>query len=245
MAPESTRERILDTAEELFAAHGIQGTSLRALTRRAEVNLAAVHYYFGSKDGLLDAVVGRRAEALNAERSQDLERLIGEASADGPRAEAILEAYFRPVIAYMCEQEARGRQATVARLLARIEAEPPDVLGALIRRHFGELSARYLEALQAALPHLPPEQVAERFRFAAALLTQLLSGNLELDVIPGHPPHEASVTERAQHAIAFILAGLRSPAIATIALQDDPCKRADAGTDNPALDRLAKRAISQ
>jgi AcrR family transcriptional regulator len=243
MAPQSTRERLLDAAEELFALHGIQGTSLRALTRRAEVNLAAVHYHFGSKDGLLDAVVGRRAETLNAQRQQDLDRLMTLAGDAGPEAECVLEAYFRPVIEHLAELETQGRQATMARLLSRIEAEPPDVLGALIRHHFGEISARYLEALQAALPHLPPEQVALRFRFAGALLTQLFSGNLELDVIPGHPPPAGRVAQRADHAIAFILAGLRSPAL-DIAATHSPCVSAETKNLGPNRARLAKRAAS-
>ena len=51
------RQRSLGAAECLFAEQGISGTSLRALTRSADVNLAAVHYYFGSKEQLLDAVV--------------------------------------------------------------------------------------------------------------------------------------------------------------------------------------------
>jgi AcrR family transcriptional regulator len=49
LAGTNTRERILDAEERLFAAHGFAGTSLRAVTRKAEVNLAAVHYnYFRS-----------------------------------------------------------------------------------------------------------------------------------------------------------------------------------------------------
>ena len=61
MASEDTRERLLNAAEQLFAEQGISGTALRALTKAAKVTLAAVHYHFGNKEGLLDAVVERRA----------------------------------------------------------------------------------------------------------------------------------------------------------------------------------------
>ena len=57
--PVGTRERLLDVAEELFAEKGIAATSLRTLTTAAETNLAAVHYHFGSKNGLVDAVLDR------------------------------------------------------------------------------------------------------------------------------------------------------------------------------------------
>ena len=85
----TTRARILDTAEELFSRNGIAATSLRALTRAAEVNLAAVHYHFGGKEALLDAVVARRAESVNRERLQELDRRSRQA-AGTPSVEDIL-----------------------------------------------------------------------------------------------------------------------------------------------------------
>ena len=44
-----TKERILQAAENLFTDQGFGATSLRAITHRAGVNLAAVNYHFGSK----------------------------------------------------------------------------------------------------------------------------------------------------------------------------------------------------
>ena len=44
-----TKERILDTAERLFAQQGYAATSLRGIIAEAGVNLAAVHYHFHSK----------------------------------------------------------------------------------------------------------------------------------------------------------------------------------------------------
>ncbi|HCH31325.1 MAG TPA: TetR family transcriptional regulator, partial [Oceanospirillaceae bacterium] len=52
----STIDRILDAAEVEFAAHGFVETSLRTITTKAKVNLAAVNYHFGSKKGLIQAV---------------------------------------------------------------------------------------------------------------------------------------------------------------------------------------------
>ena len=69
MAATDTKERILDAAELLFAAHGFAGTSLRAVTREAGVNLAAVHYPYGTEEDLLRAVLGRIVIAVNRETS--------------------------------------------------------------------------------------------------------------------------------------------------------------------------------
>ncbi len=60
MAVRDTRERILGTAEKVFADAGLQGVSLREVARRAGVNPALVHYHIGSHEALVEAVVLRR-----------------------------------------------------------------------------------------------------------------------------------------------------------------------------------------
>ena len=62
------KKRIMVTAETLFSDQGSCATSLRDITAAAEVNLAPVSYYFGSKEELLDAVLERRLGPINAER---------------------------------------------------------------------------------------------------------------------------------------------------------------------------------
>ena len=65
--------RILDAAERLFARHGFEATSLRAIIVEAQVNLASVHYYYRSKEGLIRAVIERRFAPINQERLRLLE----------------------------------------------------------------------------------------------------------------------------------------------------------------------------
>ena len=86
-----TRTRILDAAEELFMQHGFEGTSMRQLTSRAGVNLAAVNYHFGSKDALIEAVFRRRLDPMNAARIAALDELEKEGRAAAP--EAIIRAF--------------------------------------------------------------------------------------------------------------------------------------------------------
>ena len=65
MSSDETRERILDAAQELFAAKGFAGTSVREITRLAEVNVAAIHYHFGTKEAVLRGVTDRIVGPLN------------------------------------------------------------------------------------------------------------------------------------------------------------------------------------
>ena len=68
MAKTDTKTRILDTAERLFAQKGFDAVSLRNIIASAKVNLAAVHYHFGSKLALIQAVIARRLRPINGER---------------------------------------------------------------------------------------------------------------------------------------------------------------------------------
>ena len=71
-----TKQKILDAAEELFAREGYAATSLRKVTDLAGVNLAGVNYHFGSKEGLLEAVITRRIDPLNERRKKQLDAVL-------------------------------------------------------------------------------------------------------------------------------------------------------------------------
>ena len=58
----STRDRLLDAAEELFAGHGYDGASLRDIAGVAKVPFGLATYYFGTKEELFRQVVARRAD---------------------------------------------------------------------------------------------------------------------------------------------------------------------------------------
>ena len=72
----NTKERILDSAEKLFAEHGIDGASLRAITSAAEVNLGSIHYYFRTKEQLVAEVFNRRIEQYNQQGAAEFAELM-------------------------------------------------------------------------------------------------------------------------------------------------------------------------
>ncbi|NUS83332.1 MAG: helix-turn-helix transcriptional regulator, partial [Streptomyces sp.] len=90
--PAPTRDRLLDAAERLFGEHGFAATSLRTVTVAAEANVAAVNYHFGSKEGLLRAVVERAMAAVNGERLRLLEELRA-AGDRQPTVEELVRAF--------------------------------------------------------------------------------------------------------------------------------------------------------
>ena len=70
-----TRERVLKVAARHFAEHSFSGTSLRAIQREVKVNPATVHYYFGSKEALYQAVIGEFLDRIQAERLARLQQV--------------------------------------------------------------------------------------------------------------------------------------------------------------------------
>src|SRR6185436_20306302 len=93
---ESTRDKLLGTAEKLFSEQGYDATSLRHIIAEAGVNLASIHYHFGSKEELLDEIVARKAGPVNTERLAMLDRTEAEAPGS-PSVERVLEAFLLPM----------------------------------------------------------------------------------------------------------------------------------------------------
>src|SRR5258707_3906236 len=82
----SARQRLMDASEQLFAEHGWNAVSIRTIVAAAGVNLAALHYHFGSKEQLLADIFAARAKPIAAERMRlfaEIERQGGEPSLAG------------------------------------------------------------------------------------------------------------------------------------------------------------------
>src|SRR6266852_5982045 len=136
-----TKQRILDSAERLFAEYGFAGVSLRAIIADAKVNLAAIHYHYRSKEALFDAVILRRLEPVNRERLELLDAY------EQPTLEQILEAFLAPAIRLGADPNG-GR--TFVRLIGRLFGEEMSVFSHVIKQHFGVVLERFTRALQAA-----------------------------------------------------------------------------------------------
>src|SRR3546814_10370396 len=117
----STKDRILGAAEELFAQHGFSGTSLRQVTSRADVNIAAVNYHFGSKENLVTEVFRRRMDEMSAQRLAQLRQAQEQAPGE---LEPILAAFVEPALALAQDRKStRLTPVTNAHLVCRLMLE--------------------------------------------------------------------------------------------------------------------------
>jgi len=156
---DGTRERILRTAERLFAERGFNGVSVRELAAAAQVNIASIGYHFDSKEGLLSEVYRRHCEPMIAERLRGLEaaaRLRGKA-----RVAAIIAAFVRPAL----QQVEIEDGATFIRLRAVLSGENSELLEKLVAENFYQSSSAFIDQLCECLPHLSRTDVCWRFHF--------------------------------------------------------------------------------
>lgn len=206
----ATRTRIVHAAEEILAEHGLEGLSLRTVTTRAAVNLASVHYYFGSKDGLVTALVRDHFTPINTARLASLEAAVTRANGKPPALEDVVDAFVEPLlVAHVVPGDPRA--TIIRRAVGQMLALPPDFSDTLFRETFGTLASRFHHVLSQALPHLDAAEVYWRMHFAVGTLAHLLThGHLLPDLSEGH----CSLTDLEAARIRvrnFICAGFRLP----------------------------------
>lgn len=199
----STKDRILHAAEELFAQQGFASTSLRQVTSRADVNIAAVNYHFGSKDNLVNEVFRRRMDDMSADRLAALQDAVDTHPGD---LEAILAAFVEPALAMA--QDRHGGGAFI-RVIARTYAENNETLRKFLSDQYGHVLRAFAKAISACVPTLGKEELYWRLDFLSGALTYAMA---DFGLIK-RPTGVSEVSHRkraAQALIRFASAGFQA-----------------------------------
>ncbi len=148
---------LIRAGEELFAREGIHGTRINELTERAgQRNQSALHYHFGSRDGLLQAIIERHVSVVDGERAGLLTSL-------GPRAtlRELVAVVVTPLAGELRSASGRDYLRIVPQLL-KSDVNPPALMQALARA-------------ELLLADLAPPLRSERLRSMIQLATTLLA----------------------------------------------------------------------
>jgi len=206
-----TRDRILDIAEQLFAEQGLGQTSLRAITAAAGVNLAAVHYHFGSKEALVYAIFERRLKPMNAERLRRLDEL--EALHDTVPLNELIQAFVAPPLELSRDQTHGGEH--FIRLLGRTYSEPTESLQEHVRTLYEPVSDRFQAAFHSTLPELDPIELYWRLHFMVGTLAYCMSGPNTMRLIASSHLTENEDTQALIKRLTRFLIGGLTPAPTT------------------------------
>ena len=196
----STKTQLLDVAEQLFLARGL-GVSVRDITDAAGQNGAAIHYYFGSRDGLLGAVIARRAGDLAARRRVALDAL--RAAPEPPTARDVVRAL---VFAYVGLVDADGPDAQ--RWIDLMHALWLDRSPALaFWAQFADDERDWERLARGALSALPKAVFDARFNLA---IETIIIGLRTPSPTPGATDVKlpGALRARAELLVDFVVAGL-------------------------------------
>ena len=209
---DDTRSKILDAAEQMFAEHGFDGTSIREITRVADVNVAAVHYHFGSKEALLQAVLARRLAPINRRRIELLDRLEQDAGPGAPSMTQVIGAFLEPPLSEIRRLGPSGEQ--FVRLAGRAHSEPNPQVRAVFLPLFQDVVTRFVAAFRRARPEMGDGELHWKFHFLVGAMSHLLSwgGHQECAVmLNSDAPAVADPDEMLRAMVAFCTAGMSAP----------------------------------
>jgi len=153
-----TRENLLEVAERLFAEHGLDAVSMRQINREAgQRNTSSIHYYFGTREAVIEAVLERRMSAINEQRLALIADLKAAGKEDG--LQDLVAAYIQPLAAQIGSR--RGSNAYVRFLAQAYASSEIDILK-IARGRWDQSLDELARLMRGCLAHLPTAVFRER-----------------------------------------------------------------------------------
>lgn len=192
-----TRTAILNAAEEIFAARGYAGTSIRDICKHADVNSGLVAYYFRNKDGLFEQVIERRCDVLLAMFDSGITAIdISEPGIDSARS--LLTTYCEFLLRLVADDEWRF----YIRLLGKSAgAYDEEIVGFMLKR-FDPMPAQLHALMCIALPDRDKDKLRKAIFYLEAALSTIIAGDHLLDRRLDLKSHEAHI-ELAREIASF------------------------------------------
>lgn len=171
------RKAILDAAEQLFAAHGFYGVTTRQVAAEAGVDTALIHYYFGAKRDLFDAVFARRAEILNTVRVEAMSAYEAQSGGDmTPRG--VVAAFIDPLIEMSLTGEPGWKN--YFRLVALVN-NTPAWGGETMHHYFDPVVRQFIDTLRKVMPQAQLPDLYWGYQFLTGSMMLALSETGRID----------------------------------------------------------------
>ncbi|MHC4759140.1 MAG: CerR family C-terminal domain-containing protein [Planctomycetota bacterium] len=200
------RDRLLDAAEELFAAKGFNGASVRDITSKANGNVAAVNYHFGSKEKLYHGVFLRRMRVVTDMRLETIKKVMSQTDHEVTLEELLKEfsiAFLRPFL----DEETGSR---FIRLMIQ-EMTHPRLPKEMFMHEIVEPTLKaFGKALSKIVSDLEPKQIMLATMSLAGQLLHIIRLKEMFDVEELTSHQIPDFDEIIEHIVVFTAAGIRS-----------------------------------
>ena len=209
----STKNKILDAAESLFADKGFSGTSLREITSLAEVNLAAVNYHFGSKKELIKAVMSRYMDELAPNLVSTLEAIC--AQPEQPTLIEVFSAFMEPLLSLNVFRQ--NGTSNFLQLLGRGYTDSQGFLRWFFTTQYPGVISNFVLAVQKAYPELTPEEIFWRLHFTmGTVVFTMSSSDALMDIAKNDFDKTLNIADVIQKVIPYVAAGVAAPIVSPI-----------------------------
>ncbi len=204
----STKNKILDAAEQLFSDKGFNGTSLREITSQAEVNLAAVNYHFGSKKELIKAVMSRYMNELSPRLESVLLAICEDEQQ--PTLVDVFSAFVEPLL-HLNDFKENGTSIFL-QLLGRGYTDSQGFLRWFLTTQYPEVIANFTKAVHKAYPELTAEEMFWRLHFTMGTIVFTMSSSEALiDIAKSDFNNDLDIAGVIQQVIPYVAAGVAAP----------------------------------
>ncbi|MFF2392975.1 TetR/AcrR family transcriptional regulator [Nocardia sp. NPDC058114] len=196
----ATRTRLVKTAERLFATHGVDAVSVRAVNAAAGLGPASVNYHFGTKDDLLAAVLLDLGAGVRDRIRANVDALADREHA--PTVDELVGAVTDPYRELLSRHRTRGMRWIA--IVAQMSAQNHPALDAAEQ----DLRAVLLHQVRRTFPDTDPIRLEQRWATALMVFLQALSRAEEWNHRRGAIPSADDLVHFFDDQVTYLAGGL-------------------------------------
>lgn len=202
---ETTKARIMDAAEALFAERGYDAVSVREFMDAADAKLGLFSYHFGTKEALFEAVISRRIHVLGSRRRE----LLGAfADTESSSVEKVVEAFVQPYLELMIQGEQGWRAyGKIAAYVAQ-SARWAD----LVARYFNDTARLFIDELCAIMPGTSRADITRSFVFSIGAMLNIFAMTGRLNSLMNETSVDENLASLYPDLKRFMTAGIMAVA---------------------------------
>ena len=205
---ENTRNRLIRSAEDLFANRGFGGLTIREVARRSETNLASAYYHFGSKEAMVLEMLSSRIKPINQKRLHYLQNARKDSGGKPLKTIEIFKALIVP-IGEEISKSSHSRK-TLALLVARSFTEPESFIQKMHSRFFGELCETFILELRRAHPQAKELDIYWNLHFAISSMLGALAQHRRLHDFSGGRCDDDNAEDMIHRLLIFVTNGFEA-----------------------------------